>query len=176
MSLFPGEKKERGRASKPNFQNQWGTNNESERKTWMKRGSVSMRGCECEQCAVVLTTSSDTVAHVRFSDRKQWRFDGKWVANNKLSKSPCQSFRKKRNEECWVRAQAVILTPEELFLMLFTVFQSKQHDLCKKKIWHDHKISLRSLNGEEGHLKRGIFVLITSKLPTSSMNNNALWR
>lgn len=90
-------RKERGRASKPNPQNQWRTNNETERKTWMKpmRGSVSMRGRECEQCAVVLTTSSDTVAHACFSDRKQWRFDGKWAANNKLTKVPASHSEKK---------------------------------------------------------------------------------
>lgn len=61
----------------------------------------------------------------------RWEMSGKQQAEQK---SLPVIQKKKRDEECWVRVQAVILTPEELFLMLFTVFQSKQHDLHKKNI------------------------------------------
>lgn len=54
---------------------------------------------ETEVRTVVLTTSSDTVAHGRcFSDRKQRCADGKWVVNKPLKKSlsVIQEKKKKR--------------------------------------------------------------------------------
>lgn len=58
--------------------------------------------------------------------------DGKWATSNKRSKSPQQSFIKK-DDGSWIRGRAVILMPEELFLMLFTVFLSKQNDPHQKE-------------------------------------------
>lgn len=61
----------------------------------------------------------------------QWEMSGKQEAEQK---SLPVIQKKKRDEECWVRAQAVILTLEELFLILFTVYQSKQHDFRKRNM------------------------------------------
>lgn len=70
---------------------------------WNGGVEVRVRVCmwECELRAVVLATSSDTVAHGRcFSDRKEWRADGKREANNEpCKKSP--SVIQKKEKRRW---------------------------------------------------------------------------
>lgn len=63
---------------------------------------------ECELRAVVLATSSDTVAHGRrFADRKEWRADGKWVANNEPCKKSLSVIQKKEKRRWGMLSHSV---------------------------------------------------------------------